>query len=128
MGTYTYEPMCKVSLISHSFFSSFWQVAQLLPRSQDEQESQRHLYACARLSLLTGITWIVALVAEGLNVDWLRLISILANGGQGVMLLLSHATTGRIFAMLAVKMGWKLVERSSPSQSTNATFRHSENA
>ncbi|KAK7109520.1 hypothetical protein V1264_013549 [Littorina saxatilis] len=104
------------------------EVAQLLPRSQDEQESQRHLYACARLSLLTGITWIVALVAEGLNVDWLRLISILANGGQGVMLLLSHATTGRIFAMLAVKMGWKLVERSSPSQSTNATFRHSENA
>ncbi|XP_070188693.1 G-protein coupled receptor Mth2-like [Littorina saxatilis] len=99
------------------------EVMRLNPRSEDQQESQRHVHVCARLSLLTGITWLIAFVAEGLNVDWLQFVSILANGGQGVMILLSYAATRRIVAMVAVKVGWEPRERSSSSQSTNSTFQ-----
>ncbi|KAK7107230.1 hypothetical protein V1264_015181 [Littorina saxatilis] len=80
-------------------------VTNLNPFKSDERDPKQHVYACARLSVLTGATWIISLVAEGLGVDWLQFFSIMANGGQGVLLFLSYVTNRRVAAMLAVKMG-----------------------
>ena len=84
------------------FFFCFFLVTKLNPRAESEGDYRHHVHACARLSLLTGATWILNLVAEGLGVDWLQFFSIMTNGGKGLLLFLSYMTTRRVAAMLAV--------------------------
>ena len=95
-------------------------MTKLNPRAESEGDSQHHVYVCARLSLLTGATWILSLVAEGLGVDWLQFFSIMTNGGQGLLLFLSYVMTRRVAAMLAVKLGCKVKSSSSHTTSTTA--------
>ena len=97
------------------------QVTKLNAHAESERDSQQHVYVCARLSLLTGATWIISLVAEGLGVDWLQVASILTNGGQGLLLFLSYVTTRRVAAMLAVRLGCKV--KSASTQITSSTAR-----
>ncbi|XP_070188839.1 uncharacterized protein [Littorina saxatilis] len=96
-------------------------VTKLNPLKSDERDSKQHVYACARLSVLTGATWILSLVAEGLGVDWLQFFSILANGGQGVVLFLSYVTNHRVAAMLAVRLGCRKDVRATSSHTTTST-------
>ncbi|XP_070188459.1 uncharacterized protein [Littorina saxatilis] len=81
-------------------------VTTLQARAQSETVSgAQHVRACLRLSLLTGVTWLFSLLSESMDLDWLRAVSILANGGQGVLLLLSYVTTKRVTDMLMTRMG-----------------------
>ena len=84
---------------------------------------QQHVRACLRLSLLTGTTWLLSLVAEGLDLSWLRVLAILTNGGQGALLLLSYVTRRRVIVMLAVRLGW---QGDFTSTSTNSTMAGSK--
>ena len=78
------------------------QVCKLRDQAEMEMVTRRqHMKASLRLSLLTGVTWLLSLVAEGVDLDWLRAVSILTNGGQGMLLLLSHVTTRRVAVMVA---------------------------
>ncbi|PVD37495.1 hypothetical protein C0Q70_00086 [Pomacea canaliculata] len=72
------------------------EVKKLKPHSDSRQETHQHVWVCARLSMLTGVMWTLSLLSEGLDLDWLRGLSILANGGQGVLLLMSYVTTRRV--------------------------------
>ena len=82
------------------------QVCKLREQAEIEMVTRRqHMKASLRLSLLTGVTWLLSLVAEGVDLDWLRTVSILTNGGQGMLLLLSHVTMRRVAAMMASKRG-----------------------
>ena len=82
------------------------QVCKLRDQAEMEMVTRRqHMKASLRLSLLTGVTWLLSLVAEGVDLDWLRAVSILTNGGQGMLLLLSHVTTRRVAAMVVSKRG-----------------------
>lgn len=76
----------------------------LNPLLETKRDSLQHVQTCARLSLLTGITWIVALLAEGFDFDWLRVISVVANGGQGVLLFGSYVTTRKVFTLLRARL------------------------
>ena len=76
--------------------------------------------ACLRLSLLTGATWVLSLLAEGLDLDWLRALSIVTNGGQGaLLLLLSYVTARLVLAMLAAKLGCGKDDVAAPSTGTS---------
>jgi hypothetical protein len=100
------------------------QVSKLNPHSDEkDRESQNHVHVCVRLSVLTGATWIISLVAETASVDWLQAVSILANGGQGVLLFLSYVTTRRVLGMLAkrVGLGRETSSSSSPLHTTTTT-------
>ena len=82
------------------------QVCKLREQAEIEMVTRRqHMKASLRLSLLTGVTWLLSLVAEGADLDWLRAVSILTNGGQGMLLLISHVTTRRVAAMVVSKRG-----------------------
>jgi hypothetical protein len=59
-------------------------------------QTQNHAHVCLRVSVLTGATWIISLVAETASVDWLQAVSFLANGGQGVLLFMSYVATRRV--------------------------------
>ena len=83
--------------------------------------------ACLRLSLLTGATWVLSLLAEGLDLDWLRAMSIVTNGGQGALLLLSYVTTRRVLAMLAAKLGCGKDDVAAPSTGTSSTSGEERN-
>ncbi|KAL8566386.1 hypothetical protein ACOMHN_049344 [Nucella lapillus] len=96
--------------------------------SKETDNGFQHVTACLRLSLLTGSSWFLSILAEGLDVDWLRALSIVANGGQGTMLLLSYFTTRRVVAMLAVRLGVRsdVTARSDSQFSTRVEYRTSE--
>ena len=99
-------------------------VCSLQARAESERDGgQQHVRACLRLSLLTGTTWLLSLVAEGLDVSWLRVLAILTNGGQGALLLLSYVTRRRVIVMLAVRLGW---QGDFTSTSTNSTMAGSK--
>jgi hypothetical protein len=100
------------------------QVSKLNPHSDEkDRESQNHVHVCVRLSVLTGATWIISLVAETASVDWLQALSILANGGQGVLLFLSYVATRRVLGMLAKHVGMRkeMSSSSSPLHTTTTT-------
>ena len=67
--------------------------------------NKKHVTACLRLSLLTGTTWLLTLLAENLELSWLRALSMLTNGGQGTLLLVSYVTTSRVLGLLTDKVG-----------------------
>ncbi|KAL8563503.1 hypothetical protein ACOMHN_066170 [Nucella lapillus] len=100
-------PLCLIVVINIVLFiltvRRIQQVVNL--QARDTENAHQHIKACFRLSLLTGATWIISLVGEGLGLQWLRVLSVLVNGGQGVLLLLSYVTTRRVLAMLAVRLG-----------------------
>ncbi|PVD37491.1 hypothetical protein C0Q70_00082 [Pomacea canaliculata] len=81
------------------------EVTKLKPHSDSRQETHQHVWVCARLSMLTGVMWTLSLLSEGLDLDWLRGLSILANGGQGVLLLMSYVTTRRVRMLLYTRLG-----------------------
>ncbi|PVD37490.1 hypothetical protein C0Q70_00081 [Pomacea canaliculata] len=81
------------------------EVTKLKPHSDSRPESHQHVWVCARLSMLTGVMWTLSLLSEGLDLDWLRGLSILANGGQGVLLLISYATSRRVRMLLYARLG-----------------------
>ncbi|KAK7493266.1 hypothetical protein BaRGS_00015392 [Batillaria attramentaria] len=94
-------------------------VTKLQPRAESEGDSRQHLHVCARLSVLTGATWILSVIAEAWGITWLQAIAILTNGGQGILLFLSYVTTRRVTSMLAVKLG--LREKDVSSARTHTT-------
>ncbi|XP_025114927.1 adhesion G protein-coupled receptor L3-like, partial [Pomacea canaliculata] len=83
------------------------EVTKLKPHSDSRQETYQHVWVCARLSMLTGVMWTLSLLSEGLDLDWLRGLSILANGGQGVLLLISYVTTRRVRMLLYTRVGYR---------------------
>nr|KAG5698165.1 hypothetical protein BaRGS_030528 [Batillaria attramentaria] len=93
----------------------------------DPDATLQHVDACARLSLLTGTTWVLSLLAEGLDLDWLRAVSILANGGQGVLLFMSYVTRRRVVTMLAARMGCRKDDTSLSTGATTAAKRMTSN-
>ncbi|KAK7493267.1 hypothetical protein BaRGS_00015393 [Batillaria attramentaria] len=102
------------------------QVTKLKARSESERDSRQHVHVCARLSVLTGVTWVLSLIAEGADIDWLRAVAILTNGGQGVLLFLSYVATRRVAAMLAVRLGLREKDlTSSRTQTTSTNGTHS---
>ncbi|KAL8578588.1 hypothetical protein ACOMHN_015044 [Nucella lapillus] len=115
VGLAVIMPLVLILLANMYFFLRavlhIYQVVKLQANVGNETRSRRHhLRVCLRLSLLTGATWILSLVAENLDIDWLRALSILTNGGQGILLLLSYVTTRRVVATLAVKFGCRPVK------------------
>lgn len=71
------------------------------PRIVGERKKQKQktvpwrpsMNLCLWLSLLTGLTWILELLAQGLGSQGLYLLSSMVNGSQGVLVALSYLVT-----------------------------------
>ncbi|KAK7110203.1 uncharacterized protein [Littorina saxatilis] len=57
---------------------------------------RRSLNVCIRLSSLTGLFWTLGILAELLDLRVLRLVSVVVNGLQGVLIALSYLPTRRV--------------------------------
>ena len=57
---------------------------------------RRNLNVCIRLSSLTGLFWTLGLLAELLDLRVLRLLSVVVNGSQGVLIAVSYLPTRRV--------------------------------
>ncbi|XP_076439750.1 uncharacterized protein LOC143279559 [Babylonia areolata] len=57
---------------------------------------RRNLNVCIRLSSLTGLFWALGLIAELLDQRVLRMVSVMVNGSQGVLIAASYLLTRRV--------------------------------
>ncbi|XP_059155151.1 adhesion G-protein coupled receptor G7-like [Physella acuta] len=61
------------------------------------KDNQHHIYVYVKLSFMTGAFWTLAIVAETVDNQVLRLISIILNGLQGVAIFVSYICNKRVF-------------------------------
>ncbi|KAK7004111.1 adhesion G protein-coupled receptor E2 [Biomphalaria glabrata] len=59
----------------------------------------KNLILYVKLSSVTGVFWIVTIVAEAVDSDVLRLISTVLNGLQGVLIFVSYMCNKRIYGL-----------------------------
>ncbi|XP_059153459.1 adhesion G protein-coupled receptor E5-like [Physella acuta] len=57
------------------------------------------VFIYAKLSTLTGVFWTLAIISEALDSVWLRYVSILLNGLQGVFLFVSCVCNKRVLEL-----------------------------
>ncbi|KAL8623110.1 hypothetical protein ACOMHN_065724 [Nucella lapillus] len=62
---------------------------------------RRNLNVCIRLSSLTGLFWALGLIAELLDLRVLRMVSVVMNGSQGVLIAASYLPTRRVRRLYA---------------------------
>ncbi|CAG5136682.1 unnamed protein product [Candidula unifasciata] len=64
-----------------------------------KHESSKSIYIYLKLSTVTGIFWILTLIAEATDIDALRVFAILLNGLQGVFIFVSFVCNKRVLKM-----------------------------
>ncbi|XP_059155152.1 uncharacterized protein LOC131940509 [Physella acuta] len=70
-----------------------------------KKDDRHHVYVYIKLSLMTGGFWTLAILAEIVDNDVLRIVSILLNGLQGVVLFVSYSCNRRVYNMYISSRG-----------------------
>ncbi|CAG5126168.1 unnamed protein product [Candidula unifasciata] len=93
-------PLTVVLLLNSFFFSmTVYTISRIGDVKKHSGHDRRNIHIYFRLSSLTGLCWILALLAEIPGLRPLRCLSILVNGSQGVAILLSYVCNRRVARM-----------------------------
>ncbi|XP_071108351.1 uncharacterized protein [Haliotis cracherodii] len=121
VGVAFVAPLGVVLLLNIIFFSvSVWTMAKInkMSASIGAEKSQVHIYI--KLSTLTGIFWILAILGDVLQQQVLIFISIVLNASQGIFIFISYVANKRVLQLWRGKMN-KYIPTAS-SQSPNQTM------
>nr|KAI8755911.1 adhesion G protein-coupled receptor E2-like [Biomphalaria glabrata] len=64
-----------------------------------KKSDRSNLYIYMKLSTMTGVFWLLALLAEGLDNNVLRYISVVMNGLQGMFIFMSYVCNKRVWTL-----------------------------
>lgn len=71
-----------------------------------KKENSKSIYIYLKLSTVTGTFWILTVISEATDIDALRIVAILLNGLQGVLIFLSFVCNKRVFNMYKHQLGF----------------------
>ncbi|KAK0058018.1 adhesion G protein-coupled receptor E2, partial [Biomphalaria pfeifferi] len=128
-------PLGAVLLSNVFFFVSsvmeIYKVKKLQSPNMFKKSDRSNLYIYMKLSTMIGVFWLLALLAEGLDNNVLRYISVVMNGLQGMFIFMSYVCNKRVWTLY--KEIWslrQLVDRSEKgtlSQLASEVQVHKEN-
>ena len=117
-------PLSLVLLCNIFFFcSTVWKIHSVrkLQSGQNlKKDDRQNLYIYIKLSSMTGAFWVVSILAETLDNEPLRYISIVLNGLQGMFIFISYIANRRVFNMYLRAVG---LEEYIPATSASSTDR-----
>ncbi|XP_046352955.2 G-protein coupled receptor Mth2-like [Haliotis rufescens] len=123
VGVAFVAPLGIVLLLNIIFFSvSVWTMAKInkMSASIGAEKSQVHIYI--KLSTLTGIFWILAILGDVLQQQVLIFISIVLNAGQGIFIFISYVANKRVLQLWRGKINkYKPTANSQSSDQTMTT-------
>ncbi|KAH9520288.1 Adhesion G protein-coupled receptor E3 [Bulinus truncatus] len=96
-----------VVLLSNTFFFissvlEIYKIKRLQMTETFKSTDRSELYIYIKLSTVTGVFWVLALLGEGLNNDPLRYLSAVMNGLQGFFIFLSYVCNRRVLVLYKV--------------------------
>ncbi|KAK6968061.1 adhesion G protein-coupled receptor E2, partial [Biomphalaria glabrata] len=107
IGFSMFAPICLVTACNLTFLGltvvSIHKVNQLLNVASCELDQYKNCLLYVKLSSVTGIYWLVTIVAEALDSDVLWFISLLLNGLQGVAIFISYMCNKRVYGLIFTK-------------------------
>ncbi|XP_055863242.1 adhesion G protein-coupled receptor E3-like isoform X2 [Biomphalaria glabrata] len=119
IGLSVVAPICLVSLCCLTFLgitiASIHKVNKILSLASLEMDQYRNCLLYVKLSFVTGVYWIVTIIAEALDSDILWIISLLLNGLQGVAIFVSYMCNKRVYRLYLSKF---LSQQTSSLQQT----------
>nr|KAI8753230.1 adhesion G protein-coupled receptor E2-like [Biomphalaria glabrata] len=122
VGLSVVAPICLVSVCSLTFLgitvASIHKVNQFLSVQSLGMDQYKNCLLYVKLSSVTGVYWVVTIVAELINSDVLWIISILLNGLQGVAIFVSYMCNKRVYRLYLSKF---LSQQTSSLQKTTMT-------
>ncbi|KAI8793438.1 adhesion G protein-coupled receptor E2 [Biomphalaria glabrata] len=96
-------PLGAVLLSNVFFFVSsvmeIYKVKKLQSPDMFKKSDRSDLYIYIKLSTMTGVFWLLALLAEGLDNNVLRYISVVMNGLQGMFIFMSYVCNKRVWTL-----------------------------
>ncbi|KAK7011767.1 Adhesion G protein-coupled receptor E3 [Biomphalaria glabrata] len=96
-------PLGAVLLSNVFFFVSsvmeIYKVKKLQSTKMFKKSDRSNLYIYMKLSTMTGVFWLLALLAEGLDNNVLRYISVVMNGLQGMFIFMSYVCNKRVWTL-----------------------------
>ncbi len=123
VGVAFVAPLSIVLVMNIIFFSvSVWTMAKINKMSANirADKSQVHIYI--KLSTLTGIFWILAILGDVLQQQVLIYISIVLNASQGIFIFISYMANKRVLQLWRGKLYKHVPTANSQSQNqTNST-------
>nr|KAI8765939.1 adhesion G protein-coupled receptor E3-like [Biomphalaria glabrata] len=90
--------MCNLTFLVITVVS-IHRVNTLLTFDAMKKEQYQNLILYVKLSSVTSVYWIVTIVAEAVDSDVLRIISILLNGLQGVSIFISYTCNKKVYQL-----------------------------
>ncbi|XP_035828062.1 uncharacterized protein LOC101850279 [Aplysia californica] len=93
-------PLSLILVINLTLFAmTVFTISRIEDVKREAGQERRNIHVYARLSSLTGLCWLLALLAEIPGLQVLRCVSVLVNGSQGVVIFLSYACNRRVIRM-----------------------------
>ncbi|XP_071105129.1 uncharacterized protein [Haliotis cracherodii] len=118
-------PLGVVLILNISFFSvSVWTMAKINKMSASIGAEKRQVHIYIKLSTLTGIFWILAVLGDVLQQQVLIFISIVLNAGQGTFIFISYVANKRVLQLWRDKINKYIptADSQSPNQTRNTHF------
>ncbi|KAH9504886.1 hypothetical protein Btru_060914 [Bulinus truncatus] len=108
-------PLSVVVVTNVGFFGvTVYTISRLENVKKHTKREQKNVHVYLRLSALTGISWALALIAEIPGVEFLRCVSIIVNGSQGLLIFLSYICNQRALTL------WKHVFSKAGAESRSS--------
>ncbi|KAH9514436.1 hypothetical protein Btru_025254 [Bulinus truncatus] len=99
-------------------------VRQLSPSDRTKnKENQNNLIVYVKLSAMTGVFWVLAILAEVANNDYFRIISIIISGLEGVYIFLSYVFNQRVLRLYLQKLPPTLAGKVKVTSSTTVSSK-----
>ncbi|XP_070187154.1 uncharacterized protein [Littorina saxatilis] len=92
------------------------------------QAEPNYIGIYARLSSLTGFCWLFALMAEIPGCEWLRYVSAVLNGLQGLHLAVSYCGNARVMKLWRVRLTRKAKDTGTATSTTSGGKKGQESA
>ncbi|RUS78034.1 hypothetical protein EGW08_014209 [Elysia chlorotica] len=111
VGLGTVLPLCAVIASNAVFFTitackiRHTRALQSRDFSRSKQSDRTDLFIYIKLSSITGVFWLVQIMAEALDNDVLRFLAIITNGLQGVFIFLSYTCNTRVLGLYRRGLG-----------------------
>lgn len=94
------------------FIFVVWTVARIPDMAKNSNRERKNILIFAKLSTLTGLTWIFGFLYQFFEVILLAYFYIVFNAGQGVFIMLSFVVNKRVLDMLHRR--WRKKSRKKP--------------
>ncbi|GFS19466.1 G-protein coupled receptor Mth [Elysia marginata] len=129
IGLSTALPLALVTVSNIAFFSlavmKINNVKKLQSSDFQKKEDRKNLSIYVKLSTMTGVFWLLQLLAEATDLDVLRFVAILLNGLQGVFIFVSYICNKRVLNLYLCSLGIQPVAM-TPSKSQRRTKQSNE--